>query len=119
MQSPEGSYTMNTQQTIDRLIADGYGPVKFKNTWGQPGYQGINSFWRDPTTGQTFEIQFHTPESFGAKMQTHPLYEEERLPGTSPERAGELQQNQKHIFDSVPRPGDSSTISLPPNGGRK
>ncbi|SKZ45476.1 Uncharacterised protein [Mycobacteroides abscessus subsp. massiliense] len=119
MQSPEGLYSANTQRAIDNLIADGYEPVKFKNTWDQPGYQGINSFWRDPATGQTFEVQFHTPSSFDAKMQTHPLYEQERLPGISPQTAADLQQQQKHIFDSVPRPSGSSGISIPPNGGHK
>ncbi|MGH3725004.1 MAG: ATP nucleotide 3'-pyrophosphokinase [Mycobacterium sp.] len=117
MESPEGLYTANTQRVIDNLISDGYESVKFKNSWDLPGYQGINSFWRDPTTGQTFEVQFHTPSSFDAKMQTHPLYEEERLPGISLQRAGELQQEQQQIFGSVPRPGGSSAISLPPNGG--
>ncbi|BAX97306.1 hypothetical protein MSTE_01990 [Mycobacteroides stephanolepidis] len=119
MQSPEQLYTANTQRAIDSLIADGYEPVKFKNTWDTPGYQGINSFWRDPSTGQTFEVQFHTPSSFDAKMQTHPLYEQERLPDTAPQRISELQREQKQIFDSVPRPGGSSQISLPPNGGHR
>ncbi|WP_234809149.1 ATP nucleotide 3'-pyrophosphokinase [Mycobacteroides saopaulense] len=119
MQSPEGLYSANTQRAIDNLIADGYEPVKFKNTWDQPGYQGINSFWRDPATGQTFEVQFHTPSSFDAKMQTHPLYEQERLPDISPQTAADLQQQQKRIFDSVPRPSGSSAISLPTNEGHK
>lgn len=119
MQSPEGLYAANTQRAIDNLIADGYEPVKFKNSWDQPGYQGINSFWRDPATGQTFEVQFHTPSSFDAKMQTHPLYEQERLPGISPQLVADLQQEQKQIFDSVPRPAGSSAISLPSNGGNK
>ncbi|OHU61460.1 ATP nucleotide 3'-pyrophosphokinase [Mycobacteroides chelonae] len=119
MQSPEGLYAANTQRAIDNLVADGYEPVRFKNSWDQPGYQGINSFWRDPATGQTFEVQFHTPSSFDAKMQTHPLYEQERLPGISPQLVADLQQGQKQIFDSVPRPAGSSAISLPSNGGNK
>nr|WP_199347696.1 hypothetical protein [Mycobacteroides chelonae] len=119
MQSPEDLYVPNTQRAIDNLIADGYEPVKFKNSWEQPGYQGINSFWRDPASGQTFEVQFHTPSSFDAKMETHPLYEQERLPGISPQRGAELQQQQQQIFGSVPRPPGSSAISLPPNGGQR
>lgn len=119
MQSPEDLYVPNTQRAIDNLIADGYEPVKFKNSWEQPGYQGINSFWRDPASGQTFEVQFHTPSSFDAKMETHPLYEQERLPGTSPQRGAELLQQQQQIFGSVPRPPGSSAISLPPNGGQR
>ncbi|MFA4080452.1 hypothetical protein ONA92_01895 [Mycobacteroides salmoniphilum] len=119
MQTPEELYVPNTQQAIDNLIADGYEPVKFKNSWDQPGYQGINSFWRDPATGQTFEVQFHTPSSFDAKMETHPLYEQERLPGTTSQRGAELQQQQQQIFGSVPRPSGSPAISLPPNGGHR
>ncbi|WP_200996826.1 hypothetical protein [Mycobacteroides chelonae] len=119
VQSPHELYTANTQQAIDRLVAQGYEPVKFKNTWDKPGYQGINSFWREPTTGHTFEVQFHTPASFDTKTQAHSLYEEERLPDTSPQRANELQQKLNHVFDSVPRPSGSSSISLPPNGKRK
>lgn len=119
VQSPHELYTANTQRAIDRLVAEGYEPVKFKNTWDKPGYQGINSFWREPTTGHTFEVQFHTPASFDTKTQAHSLYEEERLPDTSPQRAKELQQELNHVFDSVPRPSGSSSISLSPNGKRK
>lgn len=119
VQSPHELYTANTQRAIDRLVAEGYEPVKFKNTWDKPGYQGINSFWREPTTGHTFEVQFHTPASFDTKTQAHSLYEEERLPSTSPQRANELQQKLNHVFDAVPRPSGSSSISLPPNGKRK
>lgn len=119
VQSPHELYTANTQRAIDRLVAEGYEPVKFKNTWDKPGYQGINSFWREPTTGHTFEVQFHTPASFDTKTQAHSLYEEERLPSTSPQRANELQQKLNHAFDAVPRPSGSSSISLPPNGKRK
>lgn len=41
--------------------------VSFKNTFGGDGYQGINTTWRDPSTGHSFEVQLHTPESFAAK----------------------------------------------------
>lgn len=119
MQSPEELYTANTQRAIDNLIADGYEPVKFKNSWDDPGYQGINSFWRDPSTGQTFEVQFHTPSSFDAKMQTHPLYEQERLPGISPQTVTDLRLEQNQIFDSVPRPSGSRAIDLPPSGAHR
>lgn len=119
VQLPHELYTATTQQTIDRLVAEGYEPVRLTNTWGQPGYQGFNSAWREPTTGHTFEVQFHTPASFDAKTQTHVLYEEERLPSTSPQRVKELQDEKGRVFDSVPRPSGSSSISLSPNGKRK
>lgn len=117
MQSTEGSYAQNVTSAIDSLVADGYEPVKLKNSWGEPGYQGINSFWRDPATGHVFEVQFHTPESFHAKMITHPYYEEERLPHTTPERVAELRRMQNEIFEAVARPVGSSDVGLPPRRG--
>jgi len=119
LQSTEGAYVQDVTKAIDSLLADGYEPINFKNTWGQPGYQGINSFWRDPVTGHIFEVQFHTPESFDAKMSTHPLYEEARLPSTSPERTAEASRMQEEIFSAVPRPKGSPGIRLPGNGGSK
>ncbi|WP_198540976.1 hypothetical protein [Mycobacteroides chelonae] len=119
VQMPHEVYTSATQQAIDRLVAEGYEPVRLSNTWGQPGYQGLNSAWREPKTGHTFEVQFHTPASFDAAKVTHFLYEEERLPDTSPQRVIELQKEKGQVFDAVPRPSGSSSISLPPNGKRK
>jgi hypothetical protein len=115
------AYTNGVNHTLQQFQAAGYQPVKFKNTWEAPRppsgtdpgsmYQGINSFWHDPSTGQTFEMQFHTPESFQAKdADTHALYEEQRLlPETDP-RYAELQQQQKQIFDNVPRPNGVTGI---------
>jgi len=117
LQSSGGTYVQNVAKAIDSLLADGYEPVKFKNSWGQQGYQGINSFWRDPVTGHIFEVQFHTPESFDAKMSTHPLYEEARLPSTSPERVAEVRRMQQELFGAVPRPEGSPDIDLPGSGG--
>jgi hypothetical protein len=112
----EGSaYTGGVDGVLDRFQQQGFENVKFKNTWDKPGYQGINSFWRDPESGHVFEMQFHTQESFDAKMDTHPLYEEYRLPDTTPERKAELLAEQNRIFGQVPRPEGASGIRL---GGR-
>ncbi|OHV04665.1 hypothetical protein BKN37_08830 [Mycobacterium talmoniae] len=119
VRSSEESYTSNVNHAVDELLANGYEPVKFKNSWGSetedgnPAYQGINSFWRDPVSGHVFEVQFHTPSSFDAKMNTHPLYAEEREVGTSPERVRELQRQQAAIFGAVPRPPGSTDLALP------
>lgn len=111
---PEGTaYTDGVNATVQRFTAAGFEPVKFTNMWGSPGYQGINSFWRDPTTGHIFEMQFHTQESFNAKMDTHELYEQARLPGVSEERIQELEEQQNQIFNAVPRPHGASSI-IPP-----
>lgn len=115
MQFPdEGtSYADGVNAATQRLTDAGMEPVDFRNTWGEPGYQGINSWWRDPDTGHTFEMQFHTPESFAAKMETHDLYEQQRLPGVTQEQYNALQQLQDQIFDAVPRPIGASSIKPP------
>jgi hypothetical protein len=110
----EGSaYSNGVNSAIDRFHTAGFENVKFKNTWGSPAYQGINSFWRDPGTGHVFEMQFHTQESFDAKMVTHGLYEEARVPGVSETRIQDLQNEQNSIFGAVPRPTGASGIRLP------
>lgn len=107
------AYTDGVNTAVDRLKATGFENVQFKNFWESKGYQGINSFWRDTETGHVFEMQFHTNESFDAKMTSHGLYEEARLPGTDPERIRELEHLQGQIFDAVPRPGAISQIRRP------
>jgi hypothetical protein len=109
----EGSaYTDGVNTVIGRFHAAGIENVKFKNTWGSPGYRGINSFWRDPGTGHVFEMQFHTQESFDAKMVTHELYEEQRLPSVSVERRLELVAEQNRILGAVPAPDGAAGIEL-------
>lgn len=76
-------------------------------------YKGINSTWIDGTSGQKVEVQFHTAESLEAKETTHPLYEEERAPSTSPQRRAELRAIQNHIFDSVPIPDGATDVFWP------
>jgi hypothetical protein len=82
-----------------------------KNTWTKPGYQGINSFWREPRTGQVFEVQFHTPESFQAKMDTHGIYERTRVPGLDDATVEALESEQKRVFASVPSPGGAAGLT--------
>jgi hypothetical protein len=47
-------------------------------------------------------------------METHPVYEELRLPDTPAGRVRELKQLQDEIFTGVPYPPGASGISLPP-----
>jgi hypothetical protein len=50
------------------------------------------------------EVQIHTNDSLSAAEQTHRIYEEQRLPTTSPEREAELKALQAEVFNSVPIP---------------
>lgn len=109
---PSSHYTPGVQQAVDTLRAQGFESVTFKNTWDSPGYKGINSTWRDPATGRIFEVQFHTPESFVAKMDTHVLYEKGRLPGVTREELDAINAQQNELFDQVPVPHETGTIDL-------
>ncbi len=116
MQFPgEGTaYTDGVNTAMQRFTDAGIKPLDdFRNAWDQPGYQGVNSWWRDPSTGHTFEMQFHTPASFDAKMMTHDLYEQMRLPSVSQEERDALQQQQDQVFNAVPRPIGASGIRPP------
>ena len=97
----------------------GYQEIKFKNTWGEEGYQGINGAYRTPDGSGTIEVQFHTPESLETKMTGHDLYEERRLPETTPERVAELDRQMAEQFERVPElphPSDLGAVQHPRAG---
>jgi hypothetical protein len=88
-----------------------YVQEKIWNAWllhGQAhdtGYRGINltvKHWQ----GYLFEIQFHTPDSWRVKSETHPLYKESRLKNVSVKRKQEVRQLTKAV---------SSNLRMPPN----
>ncbi|MBT2384050.1 hypothetical protein [Streptomyces sp. ISL-11] len=69
------SYTQGVERTYERLRESGYEPIAEKNTWQDPVYKGINTSWQHKESEEKFELQFHTPDSFEAKMENHELYE--------------------------------------------
>lgn len=114
VEMPAESYGQGAQRVFDHLAEQGYEPwVEPKNTWGGEKYKGINSFWHDPRTGQVFEVQVHTPESFAAKMDTHEIYERQRTT-EDPAEAARLQEQQNEIFRQVPVPAGATDVGLPP-----
>lgn len=77
---------VDSYKNITRTLQEkGYDIVRVKNFWGNKGnpYNGINCTFRvhDPEGKgyQDFEIQFHTPESYGVKDRMHKDYEAWRL----------------------------------------
>jgi hypothetical protein len=71
-------------------MTQGFTPMDVKNYWsGGDAYNGINVTMRD-ASGQVFEVQFHTQESFDAARANHGPYDEYRSPDTTPERREEL-----------------------------
>ncbi|MFI6933132.1 hypothetical protein [Streptomyces sp. NPDC050287] len=112
MEVPADRYTHGVQQAVDDLHAKGFENVTFKNSWDSAGYKGINSTWRDPMSGQVFELQFHTADSFTAKMDGHVLYEKERLPGVSADELAAIKLEQTELFGRVPVPHGAGDIRL-------
>jgi hypothetical protein len=94
-QYDQAGYTQGVWADIGRLKGQGFELHKLKNSWSKEEYQGINSQWIEPDTGQRFELQFHTRISFEAKQLTHDAYE--RL------RSGQLDEFEKLVLKAFQR----------------
>jgi len=109
---PPANYADGVARAVDDLRARGFENVTWKPTWNTPdSYKGVNSTWRDPATGRIFELQFHTPESFHAKMATHELYEAQRVPGVPAEEVARLRAEQGEIFRRVDAPPGTERLT--------
>ena len=77
------SLTGSYKTVTEALGQKGYEVVEIKNHWLNKGnpYNGINCTFKAPESQkfQKFEIQFHTPESYGVKDRMHKDYEAWRL----------------------------------------
>ena len=78
---PTETYTPAVKQAMKSMEARGYSPVILRNLWpSSDNYQGINDSYAVPCAASPsgkllFELQFHTPESFAFKSDSHVLYE--------------------------------------------
>jgi hypothetical protein len=109
-------YSGGVQADITRLKAEGFEAIELRNTWSSNRYKGINSRWREPRSGQLFEVQFHTRASFEAKQLTHGAYERLRSPGTSDQERDELEAFQSRVCDLIPVPLGAKDITDYPRG---
>jgi hypothetical protein len=104
----ETAYTTGTRNDVERLEARGFIQVERRNTWTSDQYKGINTRWREPESGVTFEVQFHTQASLEAKELTHKAYERirsmtEETPEANREIA-ELKEFQRETNAKIPIP---------------
>jgi hypothetical protein len=97
-------YTEGVFETESHLEHHGFDLIVRRPRWDGEEYKGINSQWRDPDSGLTFEIQFHTHASWEAKQKTHIAYEKLSDPRTPPEEREDLSRFQRHVAASVPIP---------------
>jgi hypothetical protein len=98
-------YGAASQAALDALKAKGYEVGQVKNFWVKDdmAYKGINVKLVSPN-GTQVELQFHTPESFEAKMspQMHKVYDEQKLvPKSSPEWWGYERQMMDFMTNEV------------------
>ena len=101
----------------ERLETREYRMVYSKNHWrDDPEYKGINTRWVTPT-GQRFEVQFHTPESYHAKQEvTHGSYERLRNPLTEDGERRELGVFQREVSSWISVP--DRALEIPDYGTR-
>ena len=97
-------YTEGVYETESHLGQHGFDLIVRRPRWDGDEYKGINSQWRDPDSGLTFEVQFHTRASWEAKQRTHFSYERLSDPRTPPEEREALSRFQRHVAASVPIP---------------
>jgi hypothetical protein len=98
------NYTEGVKSDVGRLKEQGFDLIKLRNFWNDAEYKGINSQWNDRQTGQTFEVQFHTCESFEAKQVTHKAYERLRNPQITEDQVGDLHNYQRDVSSKIPMP---------------
>ena len=97
-------YSAGVRAAENCLTGHGYKLVGRKPSWLGKEYRGINTQWRDPASGQLFEVQFHTPASWDAKQRTHDSYEKIQNPATPAEERARLRDYQREIAPSVTIP---------------
>jgi hypothetical protein len=103
-QYSEAAYADGVNTDIGRLKERGFEQVEVRNSWGDPHYMGINSRWREPLTGQLFEVQFHTRTSYEAKQLGHAAYERLRNPATSDSERDESAAFQERLCGHITIP---------------
>jgi hypothetical protein len=106
----EDDYKPGVLADVARMENQGFERIELRNSWEDDQYKGINSRWREPTTGQLFEVQFHTRSSFEAKQLTHGAYERLRNPTTTPEEQRELANFQREVSAKISIPPDATEI---------
>ena len=98
---PEENYCQGVWDVHREAEEQGYELEVRRNSWTNAEYKGINSRWLDSTSGQLFEIQFHTHASWEAKQLTHHAYERITDPRTPPSEVQRLREYQRGISGSV------------------
>ncbi|MFG1948229.1 hypothetical protein [Nonomuraea sp. NPDC048826] len=108
----EDRYAAGVARGREMLERQGYELLVQKSSWGDKpgGYRGVNTRWRDPVSGEIFEVQFHTPASWHAKQVTHSAYEDLGERDITREDRARLHRHQAEVFEKVPVPPGAEDI---------
>lgn len=106
-------YVMGVATGVRQLAREGFEFVSGWNGWATAAkpYRGLNTTWRDPRTGQFFEMQFHTKDSFVMNREEHPLYEKWRHPDSTPEEKAAARAESFKMWETVEMPVDADLLS--------
>jgi len=105
MIAPSDSFAAGTQSVLDSFRKRGY-VVDVENTWTIPNatYRGVNT--NLSKDGQTFEVQFHTPESIAVKRVNHKLYKVARSTTATPDEVSAA---------NAAMETNAATLTIPPS----
>jgi hypothetical protein len=107
---PEERYAAGILADCHRLTDAGFERYDRRNSWSEGEYKGVNSRWREPASGQIFEVQFHTQASFEVKQETHWAYEKLRTGSATDSERDELRAYQRQVSAAIPVPPGVSEI---------
>lgn len=107
---PEDKYAHGVRADVDRIKAEGFELVEFRNSWDNEEYKGINSRWQLAENSQLFEVQFHTRASFEGKQETHGAYERLRTLAEDDVEVFALRAYQREVTAKIPVPPRAAEI---------
>ncbi|MBP1299731.1 shikimate kinase [Bradyrhizobium elkanii] len=113
-QIPDGAFTMGFRKAVLAFEEQGYTELSTTNWFRtrNPTYVGIKTVFATPE-GYRFEVEFHTPASYQAKLANHDTYKmlQRGSRGTMDQsRAEQLVQRARQIVNEVPVPDQATSI---------
>ena len=111
---PDAKFAEGVQGAIASMKSAGFEVMDIKNYFNdnsQNSYRGINCNFRDSTTNQVFELQFHTPSSLAMIDTVHPIYEATRvIMDRSSDAYSAGQAKMIDLWSSIPIPPNVNDI---------
>jgi hypothetical protein len=106
-------YVTGAEAGVRQLAREGFVYVEGWNGWATANkpYRGLNTTWQDPRSGQFFEVQFHTKDSFVMNRTEHPLYEKWRNPASTPEEKAAAREESFKLWGTVEMPENANLLT--------